>query len=253
MIEFKNSNHYFSNQYANIHLITKEEALLFEKASKKALKRIDLEKFSLIGRIGSTNNNQKTVYDIDNVFVPNKDIPIGKFLIEVSKFYTEIDRSLKQDGHYLAITSKFTFQEDVYEIAAMANNGYEKQIPVHSLIFFDKKNIISVTCNNFSDKIKKDIVPFYGSIDSLFEIPIKKSKDIEPYSYIAESQIITNNNLPKDYSFRKAVIKLYYLTKHYDIGIKKEEIDNAASLEEAISLTHRALNYLDSKLIKKVM
>jgi len=237
-----------TNPNIKIHHIGHKQVEIFNKAQQRALKEVDSYKFGLIGRIGSLNEMKNEFYDIDNIISPAKEIGLGEVIIEQSRLYGIIDKYVRESGYYLALVPKMTYQEEVYELSAQANGGFEKQIPIHTLLFIDKKSVISVTCDDFVSRIEKKIQPILGNVENLIDREIINPKKLEQHFYIAESQIGIYNNLPEDFALRKGYLKLNYLLKHYDIGLEKRQIDEIKNINQMNNLVNQALLYSDKNL-----
>ena len=249
-------NNYWSNpKLAEQHFIYPMHVELFDKASEKALSELDKEKFGLVGRIGSTKTNHEKYYDIDNIIVPNVDVPLGDCIIEANKYYRTINDIITKDSNnrlYTALAPKFSFQEEVYELCAQNHpTGHDGQIPIHTLMFVDIKNVISVTCEDFVSRVKEKIVPVYGSADILMRRKVIAPKDLEPHFYIAESQLASNNGLPEYFALRKAKIKLDYLRKNYAVPISEYDISNIKTVNDAYELSRHILLDADSRIAWK--
>ncbi len=224
------------------HVIEVEIVKLFEEAIKTVIKRQPPKKFGFLGLVADYN---KTLHhDIDLLIFPTMNAKIGESLIELTEFYSEIEKELKKkhERYYLATCTKKIMQELVYYLAGL-EEGAPGLIPVHSLFFPDYPSFKRVNPISFEHEIKKHLIPLYGRFDIIKKIkPIPQEK-LEPYFVILDFEMSARIKTFPRHNIRSSAESLFhYLKDKYGIKVINKLPHDIKEIEEEFVRLMRTLD-----------
>jgi len=225
------------------HLFGRDGLDAFLRANDAAMKKIDLSLYGMIGFIGTVAAGKDLFYDVDLVSIPNLGVGLGRFFMENARHIQLIDRELRNHDRYAATAAKFSYQEETYYLAALANGGFDRQIRIHNLIFADMQNVFTVTDQEFVGKVHNNLVPIYGDKEFLLTKPVTDPVRLEPHYTVAEAQLLYLNQYPCELALDKARNKLIYSAEHLGnlTGITPEKVLAARTLEDMTRIVQEGL------------
>ncbi len=228
--------------------LDKETKEIFLKSFKKAIKKVDKNKFGLICIVGSIK--KKKSHDIDILIFPNIGVKIGEAIIELVKLYDFTEEYLNEhhERYYIVPCPKFAMQEMVYYLAA-SEEGPAGMIPIHSMFFANYKDLIRLSPKEFMKKIKKEIVILHGNFETIKKLPPLSQKKMEPYFFILDFEMASRvRNFPRHLIRTSSEALFEYLNKKYGIKVKGKIPHNVREIEKEFI---KLMKLLDEKTYSK--
>jgi len=226
------------------HIIDKKTKEIFLKSFKSAVNKIDKNKFSFVGIVGSIE--KETSHDIDILIFPGLKTKIGESIIELAKLYEVAEKELKKHHkrYYIVACPKFAMQEITHHIAAI-EEGASGMIPLHSMFFTSYKDFKKFSPKKWVKRIKEDIITIHGDFEETKKIPALSQNKLEPYFFVLDFEMNSRiKNFPRHLIRASAESLFEYLEKKYDIKIKKEIPHNIKELDKEFV---RLMKLLDKK------
>ncbi|MFA7707447.1 MAG: hypothetical protein WCX73_00695 [Candidatus Pacearchaeota archaeon] len=222
--------------------LDKETKQIFVNSFKKAISKIDKNKFGLICIVGSINNEKS--HDIDILIFPNKGIKIGEAIIELVKLYDSTEKFIKKhhERYYIVPCPKFAMQEMVYYLAA-SQEGAAGMIPLHSMFFTNYRDLVKFSPRKFMNRVKTEMVVLHGSLKQIKDIPALPQKKLEPYFFVLDFEMASRiRNFPKHLIRTSSEALFDYLKKKYKIPIKDKVPHNIGQIEKEFIKIMRELD-----------
>ena len=224
--------------------IDKQTKELFVESFKKALNKVDKNKFGFIGIVGSLIKDKS--HDIDVIIFPNFGAKIGEVIIEYAKLYDEVEKELKKhnERYYIAACQKFAMQELTIHLSAI-EEGYPGMIPVHSLFFTNYRDFKKFSPTEFVKEVEKTPVILHGNLKDMKKLPTLPQKKLEPYFFVLDFEMNSRIKTFPRHLIRTSAESLFdYLNKKYNIDIKEKIPHSIKELEKNfVKLMHQ----LDAK------
>jgi len=220
--------------------IDKQTKELFVKSFKKALNKVDKNKFGFIGIVGSLMKEKS--HDIDVVIFPNFKAKIGEAIIEYAKLYDEIEKELKKhnERYYIAACQKFAMQELTIHLSAI-EEGYPGMIPVHSMFFTNYRDFQKFSPAGFVKDVENNSIVFHGNLKDMKKLPAIPQNKLEPYFFVLDFEMNSRIKTFPRHLIRTSAESLFdYLNKKYNINIKEKIPHNIKEIKSNfVALMHQ--------------
>lgn len=204
------------------HIIDRKTKEIFLESFKCAIKKINKNKFSFIGIVGSIE--KEISHDIDILIFPGIKTKIGESIIELAKLYELTEKELKKrhKRYFLVACPKFIMQEMTHHIAAV-EEGAAGMIPVHALFFTNYRDLKKFSPKKFIKNIKKDMITLHGDFNNVKRIKALSQKKLEPYFWVLDFEMNSRiKNFPRHLIRTSAEALFEYLREKYHIKTKEE-------------------------------
>ena len=217
------------------YIVNKKVKNMVFDSLKKTISSFDMTNFGFIGIFGS----HKTEYshDIDILIFPSKEAKIGRFIISVSRFYNALEGNIKNysERFFISTSPRKILQEMTYYISSLEEGG-AGLIPIHSLVFVDKKSFEKFNPSDFKKEIKKSMITLYGNFNIINELDNSISQEkLEPYFLILDFELFSKlKTFPRHLVRVKAESLFNYLRSKYSIKALKNSPHNLKEIEKEI-------------------
>lgn len=204
------------------HYVDSKTKQIFLDSLKRAVCKLNKNKFGFIGVIGSGNKKDSPSHDIDVLIFPSKESKIGETILEIAKLYEEVEKELKKhhERFYLAVSPKKSIQEVVYYLSSLEEGG-AGLIPIHSLFFTNYHDFKKFNPVGFIKKIKGEIISVYGNWSIIKELPRIPQKKLDPYYFVLDFEMTSRiKNFPRHLIRSSAESLFEYLKSKYNIPTK---------------------------------
>jgi len=226
------------------HFVDKKTKEIFLKSFKSAINKVDKDKFSFIGIVGSIEKGIS--HDVDVLIFPNIKTKIGEAIIEIAKLYEVTEKELKKQHkrYYIVACPKFAMQEMTHHLAAI-EEGASGMIPLHSMFFTNYRDFKKFSPKKWVERIKEKMITIHGDFEKTKKIPTLAQSKLEPYFFILDFEMNSRiKNFPRHLIRASAESLFEYLEKKYDIKVKKEVPHDIKELNKEFI---RLMKLLDKK------
>lgn len=199
-----------SNQYDLLKTITLQDVDKFSERLRTSLNEVDLSKFGLVALLHSLDTNKTLFGDIDLILTPSGKGNLTDCFREADNLIQEIGKKY-DSSEYVMTAPDFCSQPYFYALSDQFNAN-KKQIKIHKIIFDNARDALSVTTNNFPEKVKNKLDVFYGSWKDFAEREVRKVPDA--LFYVAKSQADSSVALPEEFQYFNRIRMIEYLCKH---------------------------------------
>jgi len=218
------------NEYR--HILDLKTKQVFLESFKSAIKKIDKNKFSFIGVVGSINEEKS--HDIDVLIFPEINTKIGESIIELARLYELTEKELKKHNkrYYIVACPKFAMQDMMHHIATI-EEGAAGMIPLHSMFFTNYRDLKKFSPKTFIEKIKKEIITLHGDFEKTKKLPNLPQSKLEPYFFILDFEMNSRiKNFPRHLIRASAESLFEYLMKKYHIILKMKVPHNIKEIDK---------------------
>ncbi len=231
-----------SNVYAQLKTITLQDVDIFSERLRKSLNEVDLSRFGLVALLHSLDNNKTLFGDIDLILTPSTNGNLADCFMEADNLMQEINKMYKSSQDYVMTAPDFCSQPYFYSLADQFNKG-KKQIKIHKIVFDNVRDALSVTTNNFPEKVKNKLNLFYGSWNDFEGRKVKKVPDA--LFYVAKSQADASVALPEEFQYFNRLRMIEYLCKHNPQVFSKSDSVNISDDETAKKVLYYFMHELE--------
>jgi len=213
------------------HFVDKKTKDIFIETCKEAIRNLKISKLGFVGIIGSFES--KYSHDIDVLIFPAENAKLGEAILEMIKFYEEIDKIMKKkhQRYYVVACPRKAMQELVYYLSSL-EEGSAGLIPVHSLFFPDYESFKRLNPVDFVKEIKKSMINLQGDFNVIKKLIPLPQKKLDPYLMILDFEMNARiKNFPRHLIRASAESLFSYLEDKEGIKIKTKNLHDIKEIE----------------------